>query len=151
MHVFFLTVRRTHQLRVHMAHIGHPILGDSLYPVPDQVLGVLQPSGAAADQQQQQQQQQAFTPVAVVLPVRTTVQGLYPRLCLHAARLSFRHPVSGEQLTLSALDTVHQQPPFVWRNLRNCHLFNSGSASLQIIKLLFARTFPVVWARTNHR
>jgi 23S rRNA-/tRNA-specific pseudouridylate synthase len=100
-----------------MAHIGHPILGDSLYPVPDQVLAVLQPPGPAADhpqqQQQQQQQQQAITPVAVVLPVRTTVQGLYPRLCLHAARLSFRHPVSGEQLTLSALDTVHQQPPFV--------------------------------------
>ena len=22
---------RTHQLRVHMAHIGHPILGDTLY------------------------------------------------------------------------------------------------------------------------
>ena len=26
---------RTHQLRVHMLHIGHPILGDPLYPIPD--------------------------------------------------------------------------------------------------------------------
>lgn len=25
---------RTHQLRVHMAHIGHPILGDTLYGTP---------------------------------------------------------------------------------------------------------------------
>lgn len=25
---------RTHQLRVHMAHIGHPILGDTLYASP---------------------------------------------------------------------------------------------------------------------
>ena len=25
---------RTHQLRVHMAHIGHPILGDTLYGSP---------------------------------------------------------------------------------------------------------------------
>jgi 23S rRNA-/tRNA-specific pseudouridylate synthase len=96
---------------VHMAHIGHPILGDSLYPVPDQVLAVLQPPGPAADQQQQAAL--ARTPSTAVPPVRTTVQGLYPRLCLHAAHLSFRHPVSGEQLTLSALDTVHQQPPFV--------------------------------------
>ncbi len=26
---------RTHQLRVHMAHLGHPLLGDELYGVPD--------------------------------------------------------------------------------------------------------------------
>jgi 23S rRNA-/tRNA-specific pseudouridylate synthase len=26
---------RTHQLRVHMSHIGHPILGDTLYASPD--------------------------------------------------------------------------------------------------------------------
>jgi len=27
---------RTHQIRVHMAHLGHPILGDSLYGIPSQ-------------------------------------------------------------------------------------------------------------------
>jgi 23S rRNA pseudouridine1911/1915/1917 synthase len=26
---------RTHQLRVHMAHLGHPLLGDELYGIPD--------------------------------------------------------------------------------------------------------------------
>ena len=26
---------RSHQLRVHMSHIGHPILGDTIYAPPD--------------------------------------------------------------------------------------------------------------------
>jgi len=27
---------RSHQLRVHMQHLGHPILGDTLYATPEQ-------------------------------------------------------------------------------------------------------------------
>lgn len=52
---------RSHQLRVHLAEIGHPILGDPLY-----------------------------APAAL----RTCV----PRLMLHAWRLAFAHPASGEPL-----------------------------------------------------
>ncbi len=54
---------RSHQLRVHLQAIGHPILGDTLY-APEAGPG---PAG---------------------------------RLLLHAWRLSFVHPVSGETLTL---------------------------------------------------
>ena len=50
---------RTHQLRVHLAAVGHPILGDMLY----------------AD---------------------AAVQARAPRLLLHATRLAFAHPLSGE-------------------------------------------------------
>lgn len=60
---------RSHQLRVHLAAIGHPILGDALY----------------AD---------------------TAQQARAPRLWLHAARLGFVHPFSGERLELAS------QPPF---------------------------------------
>ena len=52
---------RTHQLRVHLASIGHPILGDALY-------------GGAE------------------------VQGRAPRLLLHATRLVFVHPASGDSM-----------------------------------------------------
>ena len=59
-----LETGRTHQIRVHMAHIGHPILGDTVY-------GAKKP-----------------------------VPGLTGQ-CLHAARLRFIHPRSGESVELS--------------------------------------------------
>ncbi|MBN1267996.1 MAG: RluA family pseudouridine synthase [Kiritimatiellae bacterium] len=57
---------RTHQIRVHMAHLGHPVVGDRQY-------------GRARQQ---------------VLPA--------PRQMLHAERLAFQHPRSGEQVELTA-------------------------------------------------
>ena len=64
---------RTHQLRVHMAHIGHPIVCDHLYGDPRPLLR------SRAD--------------AAIPPARDAV--LLARLGLHAHRLAFRHPVSG--------------------------------------------------------
>lgn len=61
---------RTHQLRVHMQAIAHPILGDALYANKKGNLGAL--DGA--------------------------VVGEEPRLLLHACYLSFTHPDSGERL-----------------------------------------------------
>ena len=55
---------RTHQIRVHMAYIGHPLLGDALYAGPMQ-LGI-------------------------------------ERQALHAFRLSFAHPVTGQALKFEA-------------------------------------------------
>lgn len=54
---------RTHQLRVHFAHLGCPIHGDDLY-------------GRAAEDM--------------------------PRQALHAHRLAFPHPVTGEEIALTA-------------------------------------------------
>ena len=58
-----LETGRTHQIRVHMAHTGHPLLGDMVY-------GSKKPWPGLAGQ------------------------------CLHARRLSFVHPRTGERLTL---------------------------------------------------
>jgi 23S rRNA pseudouridine955/2504/2580 synthase len=67
-----LKTGRTHQIRVHCQHLGHPIAGDDKYG--DFVLN-------------------------------KALQKLSPglkRMFLHAAKLSFAHPVSGEPLVLDA-------------------------------------------------
>jgi len=65
-----LLTGRTHQIRVHLAHAGHPILGDGKY-------GDFELNRALAK------------------------EGV-KRLFLHAKRLVFRHPRSGERLRLEA-------------------------------------------------
>ena len=77
----FLALRletgRTHQIRVHLSHIRHPIFGDATYG-GRRIL----PPGA--------------TPEVVAL-----LQG-FRRQALHASRLTLQHPVSGENLELHA-------------------------------------------------
>jgi len=67
---------RTHQIRVHLASIGHPVAGDSVY-------------GGTR------------TPSARREAARQALQSL-ARPALHAARLSFVHPASGERLRFEA-------------------------------------------------
>jgi 23S rRNA pseudouridine1911/1915/1917 synthase len=64
---------RTHQLRVHMAHLGHPIVADHLY-------GDLRPLRRST--------------VIPSLPDRDDAV-LLDRLALHAMRLELRHPSTG--------------------------------------------------------
>jgi 23S rRNA pseudouridine1911/1915/1917 synthase len=68
---------RTHQIRVHMAHLGHPIIGDREY-------GGVRPAPAALEQGAVQ-----------------AVRGL-SRQALHASRLRFEHPISGHTLALES-------------------------------------------------
>jgi 23S rRNA pseudouridine1911/1915/1917 synthase len=72
-----LETGRTHQIRVHMSHLHHPIVGDPVYAGRHRV-----PAGA---QQELLDYLQAFK-----------------RQALHAWRLSFVHPVSGEDVTFEA-------------------------------------------------
>jgi 23S rRNA pseudouridine1911/1915/1917 synthase len=63
-----LETGRTHQVRVHMAHIGHPLIGDSVY--------------------NNRQKAFKFGPN----------QSYFKRQALHAASLGFIHPITGEKL-----------------------------------------------------
>jgi len=68
---------RTHQIRVHMAHVGNPVLGDAVYG------GRKRRPGTGT---------------------RTTlerVMKLMNRHALHASRLSFAHPATGGRLTFT--------------------------------------------------
>ncbi|MBU2979046.1 23S rRNA pseudouridine(1911/1915/1917) synthase RluD [Alteromonas sp. C1M14] len=72
-----LETGRTHQIRVHMAHVKHPLVGDPVYGGRPRL-----PKGATEE---------------CVHMLRT-----FPRQALHAAQLSLFHPVSGEWMTWRA-------------------------------------------------
>ncbi|MRU14467.1 RluA family pseudouridine synthase [Roseovarius sp. A21] len=70
----WLETGRTHQIRVHMAHAGHGLIGDPVYGGRRKL------------------------PARVVSEAAAEALRAFPRQALHAATLGFTHPVSGENL-----------------------------------------------------
>lgn len=63
---------RTHQIRVHMQHVGHPLVGDPVYGK--------KPSSSS----------------------NAALLAAFPRQALHAKRLAFLHPASGESMAFES-------------------------------------------------
>ncbi|MDN5787319.1 RluA family pseudouridine synthase [Pseudorhodobacter sp.] len=74
----WLETGRTHQIRVHMAHAGHGLIGDPTY-------------GG----------KRKLSPKAI-RPAAVAAVEAFPRQALHAATLGFEHPVTGEMLEFSS-------------------------------------------------
>ncbi len=68
-----LETGRTHQIRVHLTHLGHPLVGDQTYG------------------------RQRTPPTSLPEPLRDALSS-FPRQALHAKSLGFVHPVTKEDL-----------------------------------------------------
>ena len=98
---------RTNQLRIHLAYIGHPILGDTIYSE----FGVRSSEFGATATSNTKEQENTLGEGSIDLPhpptIRTpSIELRTPnptiRLCLHAARLEFHKPSGGEWLQFQA-------------------------------------------------
>ena len=73
-----LSTGRTHQIRVHLAHIGHPLIGDPVY--------------GRAPKRHQNRRSVAISPQA------RAAMAAFGRQALHAFRLGIDHPTTDERL-----------------------------------------------------
>jgi len=72
-----LKTGRTHQIRVHFTHRGHPLVGDDMY------------GGRAVE-------------MAATASPHAEPATMFARQALHAAMLAFRHPITGEAMRFVA-------------------------------------------------
>jgi 23S rRNA pseudouridine1911/1915/1917 synthase len=79
-----LETGRTHQVRVHMAHIGHPLVGDPQYGLQETAQRALLKKDGA-------------TPEVIAAVIG------FPRQALHAWKIGFIHPATEAFLTFEAL------------------------------------------------
>lgn len=76
-----LKTGRTHQIRVHLTHVGHPVIGDADYGGRETALGGI------FDQYRR---------------TGWEILNLLPRQALHAYRLSFKHPETSIEMTFES-------------------------------------------------
>jgi 23S rRNA pseudouridine1911/1915/1917 synthase len=92
-----LETGRTHQIRVHMKHIGHPLFSDKLY-------GGDRIRSGPPNKKYQQFMRNCFA--------------VLPRQALHAKSLALTHPISGERMEFDS-----ELPPDFWQMLEKLRIY----------------------------
>ncbi|WP_243366269.1 dephospho-CoA kinase [Fundidesulfovibrio soli] len=114
-----ISTGRTHQIRVHMSHIGHPLLGDALY-------------GASPSKQ--------------AARADRLLGKLAARQMLHAWKLAFDHPVTGERLdfTCPTPKDFWRIPLYLARSVQRVAIVGlPGGGKSEALKALARRGLPV--------
>lgn len=80
---------RTHQLNVHLAAYGHPIVGDKVYGIN----GEAAPNGGL---------EAGTSASSASAEAQESIASAAKSMCVHAKTISFEHPVSGEKLSFES-------------------------------------------------
>ena len=90
-----LETGRTHQIRVHLSHIGHPVVGDPTYDGRRNIYNL---------------------PENIFLEIMQ----IMPRQALHAGKLGFEHPITKQEMDFEAPLPLDMQN--LYNYLKNLHL-----------------------------